>query len=86
MSTDNKKLESLKKKKEQIENQIKLIEAKEKSKQRKEDTRRKILIGSYYLDQAREHSNMDDLQTIMDGYLSRATDRSLFNLEPRKDD
>jgi len=76
------KLDSLKKKKEQIENKIKLIEAKEKTKQRKEDTRRKILVGSYYLEQAKKQGTTDKLYQAMDGYLTRSLDRPLFGLEP----
>ena len=40
------RLENLKKKKEQLSARIQQIEAREKSKQRKQDTRRKILLGS----------------------------------------
>lgn len=82
--TDKKttKLDSLKKKKQQIENQIKLMEAKQKTKLRKEETRKKILVGSYHLDQAREQGTMENINQIMEQYLNRNIDRKLFGLPP----
>lgn len=76
------KIEALKEKKQKIEKRINIIEAKEKSKKRKEDTRRKILIGSYYLDKAKEEGSMQAIHAIMDQYLRRDTDRKLFDLKP----
>lgn len=59
---------------------IQKYEAIEKSKKRKQDTRRKILIGAYYLEKAIESNTMEEINKIMDGYLKRDIDRKLFNL------
>ena len=58
------------------------MEALEKHKSRKQDTRRKILIGSYYIDKAKKENSMDTIIAAMDKFLKRETDRVLFNLSP----
>ena len=50
-----KKLQTLRKKHQQLKAQIHALEAAEKSRERKRDTRRKILIGAYYLEQAKKN-------------------------------
>ncbi len=85
MKTRLNRLDSLKKKKAQLESQIQSIEAVEKSKERKRDTRRKILIGSYFLDKAREEDSLDEIIGEMDTYLMRDSDRVLFDLEPKSE-
>lgn len=77
-------LEKLKAQKEKIEARIQGAEAREKVKTRKQDTRRKILIGAYYLDMAQENNSMDEIKKLMDGYLTRDSDRKLFDLNPKK--
>lgn len=79
-----KKLEFLKKKHGQLKAQIQALEAAEKTRERKRETRRKILVGAYYLNQAREKDQFSALVTLMDGYLTRESDRGLFDLPPRK--
>lgn len=75
-------LERLKKQQEIIQNRITLIENREKTKERKKETRRKILIGSYYLEKSRENNNFSKIQKIMDPFLTRDNDRILFDLSP----
>lgn len=84
ISKKNVKLDSLKKKQEQLKAQIQALEAAEKTRERKQETRRKILMGAYYLDKARAENRFDDIVTLMDGYLNRDSDRVLFDLPPRK--
>ena len=76
------KLESLKKKSEQLKAQIQKIEAAQSAKNRKQDTRRKILIGAYYWEKALKEDGVEDIKKIMDGFLTRNSDRVLFDLEP----
>jgi len=78
------RLEQLKQKKEHLAAQIQKIENSKKSKERKTDTRKKILVGSYYLDKAKKENTYDDIVQIMDEYLTRDSDRKIFNLEPKK--
>ena len=47
---------------------------------RKKDTRRKILIGSYYLEKAIKNNEMEKIKTLMADYLTRNSDRNLFDL------
>ena len=77
-------LYSLKKKRDIINARIRLVQNREQSKERKDNTRRKILIGSYYLDQANKNNSFDDIVKLMDSYLIRDSDRLLFGLDSLK--
>ena len=48
----------------------------------KSDTRRKILLGSYFLEKANEDGSLDSLYQQMEHYLKRNTDGELFQLTP----
>jgi large subunit ribosomal protein L7/L12 len=74
------KLETLKKKKEQLNARIHKLESLHKARERKRDTRRKILIGAYFIDKAAEEGGLDSLFKQLDGYLKRNSDRELFGL------
>ena len=50
-------LDSLKKKRDIINARIRLVQNREQSKERKDTTRRKILIGSYYLEQSNKFNH-----------------------------
>ncbi len=76
-----KKLENLKKKQERLKVRIQTLEAAEKLRERKRDTRRKILIGAYYLDKAIQENKWDGIVKRMDVYLTRNSDRVLFDLK-----
>lgn len=73
------KIAKLKKQRDILNARIQKAEALEKSRERKRDTRRKILVGAYYLDQARKNGTLDELGKIMDDYLTRDSDRKLFD-------
>lgn len=81
MSKDKQRLDNLKKKQAQIKAQIQSIEAAEKARERKRDTRRKILIGAYTLEQAKKAGSEDTLYQTMAAYLTRETDKALFVAE-----
>jgi hypothetical protein len=76
----NDRLTKLKEKREQINTRIQLMENREKHKERKNETRRKILLGSYYLDNAEKNGTFEEIKKIMDKYLTRDSDRLLFDL------
>lgn len=78
------RLEILKKQQEQLKAKIQALEASEFSRERKRETRRKILVGAYYLDKMRTENKFDELVALMDGYLNRDTDRVLFKLPLRE--
>lgn len=77
-------LDNLKKQRDKINARIRLLQNKEQSKERKDNTRRKILVGSYYLDLASKNDSFSDIKSLMDNYLTRDSDRSLFDLMPIK--
>lgn len=74
------KLEKLKMQQEKIKSKIQKVESLEKTREHKKDTRRKILIGSYFLDQALKEGNFDDIKTKLAEFLTRNSDRVLFDL------
>ncbi len=74
------RLEQLKKKREQLNAQIQKVEASTRTKERKQETRRKILVGAYFLNKAEEENSMEDLTQQIDDYLTRNIDRVLFGL------
>lgn len=75
-------LEKLKTQQATLQARIQLLEARHKTSERKKDTRRKILLGSYYLDLAQRQNQMAEVKKIMDCYLKRNSDRQLFDLLP----
>ena len=84
MENKSTRLESLRKQQEQLKAKIQALEAAETSRERKRETRRKILVGAYYVDKMRAENKFDDLVSLMDGYLTRDSDRVLFNLPLRE--
>lgn len=74
-------LEKLKEQRDKLNARIQQKEARLKSSERKIDTRKKILIGSYFLDNAIKENKLDEIKSMMDKYLKRNSDRALFNLE-----
>lgn len=82
MPNSNDRLTKLEERKKQIESQIQQIKARHNQRQRKADTRRKILVGSYYLEQAERENRMEELKRALDKYLTRDLDRALFDLPP----
>lgn len=79
-------LDKLKNQREKINARIQLAESRLKTSDRKKETRKKILIGSYYLDEALKENKLDEIKSIMDKYLKRNSDRSLFELELTEDE
>lgn len=85
-SQANNKIQMLKKRQAQIKGQIQKLESREKARERKRDTRRKILIGSYFLEQARSSGDLNELYKKMTDYLSRESDLALFESQPDTSD
>lgn len=73
-------LERLKIQRDKLAAKIQQAEARTKTSERKKDTRRKILVGSYYLEEATKNKNMADIEKRMDDFLVRDSDRKLFDL------
>jgi len=79
------KLDRLTEKRQQLNAQIQAIKAKENQQKRKEDTKRKVLIGSVVMKML-ETGEMpkERLMQILGTHLTRDADRALFDLEPKK--
>ena len=73
---------------EKIEDQMKKLQqrlasekAKIRNKERKDDTRRKILVGAYFMEKYQD--NMDELKKMIEPFLTRENDRKLFGLSAK---
>jgi len=79
-----KKIEAQLEKLKQLKAQKQAIEAREKTKQkeqeRKDDTRRKILLGSYLIKKMQNEANKEKILSELNEYLTENRDRQLFGL------
>ena len=77
----SKRLDDLLKKREQLNAQIQKERNKQSKQKRKDDTRRKILLGSLMMDLMKK-GELDEKKIMkrLDGFLTRDTDRKLFAL------
>ena len=79
-----KKIEAQLEKLKQLKAQKKAIEARERTKQkeqqRKDDTRRKILLGSYLIKKMQNEANKEKILAELNEYLTENRDRQLFDL------
>lgn len=77
-----KKIEAQLEKLKQLKAQKQAIEAREKTKQkeqeRKDDTRRKILLGSYLIKKMQNEVNKEKILAELNEYLTEDRDRKLF--------
>lgn len=81
----DKKIEAQLEKLKQLKAQKQAIEARERAKQkeqdRKDDTRRKILLGSYLIKKMESNeANKEKILADLNEYLTEERDRKLFNL------
>ena len=58
------------------------VKAQEEKITRAADTRRKILVGSFFLQRAATDEQKEKLRALLDPYLTRTHDRALFSLSP----
>lgn len=75
-------LEKLKEQRDKLNARIHQKEARLKTSMRKIDTRKKILIGSYFIEQAMMDGTFEELKQKMSDFLTRDNDRALFDLSP----
>ena len=91
MSIDvlNEKIAKQQEKLNQLKAQKQAIEAREKKKateqQRKDDTRRKILLGSYLLKKMENEVNKEKILAELNEYLTEDRDKKLFGLQLSSD-
>lgn len=75
-------LTKLLERKQRLEQQISNAKSRLKKVDRAADTRRKILIGAYFLE-VKFKGKEDELTKMIEGFLVRDNDRALFNLPPK---
>ena len=81
------KIDTLTQKRDELNEQIKKIKSRESIKRRKEDTKRKILIGGVVIKMMKEGEMPEDrLNQILDKHLEKDSDRALFDLPEKKKD
>jgi len=83
MNTETSKfsrIEKLKRQKEIIEARLQKAESRHKQRERKEETRRKILLGAYFLEKIRKDGTLEKIRQELDSFLTRNSDRKLFGL------
>jgi len=86
MATNKKDpLEKLLEKKQRLEQQIASAKSRQKKKERVDDTRKKILVGAYFLE-VKYKDKENELIKILDGFLTRDNDRALFGLPPKNNE
>ena len=76
-------LERLKTQRDKLDARIRQTEALDKAQLRKQALQRKVLVGTFILEQAQREGRYTDLVAQLDGYLIRANDRQLFDLPPQ---
>mgnify|MGYP004700285199 CR=1 FL=1 len=70
-----------------INAEIQRVRAREQQQERKNETRRKVLVGAMILAKVNSSEWPEDrLMAAMDAYLERDHDRALFGLPPRQKD
>lgn len=75
------KLEKLRAKESALQARIKALEAKERDEARRQDTRRKILVGAAVLHECEgDEAAQAKLLQLLDRFLSKPQDRQLFGL------
>ena len=78
----NKRLENLLKKREQLNAQIMKIRTKEANQRRKEDTRRKILLGAPLMEMMEKGElEPNKIRKRLSSFLTLDIDRKLFDLD-----
>ncbi len=82
----SKKLEKLLEKREQLNAEIQKARARETAQKRKEDTRRKILLGALVIEMM-DKGELDDgvIMKRLEGFLTRDIDRKLFDFPIKGD-
>ena len=80
-NSGNNRLDTLTAKRDQLNAQIQALRAREQAQKRKDDTRRKVLIGSVFLKMIKAgEMKQEQLDRILDKHLEKERDRALFGL------
>ncbi|WP_113421933.1 mobilization protein [Escherichia coli] len=79
------RLAKLEEQRARINAEIQRVRAREQQQKRKEDTRRKVLVGAWMMGKVQNGEWPEQkLIEAMDSYLERDHDRALFGLQPKQ--
>ncbi|HEU5375741.1 MAG TPA: mobilization protein [Ktedonobacteraceae bacterium] len=82
---ESERVKKLKEQKRVIEERLRKQQNRDRTKERKDDTRRKILAGAWLLDEMNQRNDFKEfVYKKLDSFLSRPADRALFGLSPLK--
>ncbi len=82
--TEEERLAELEAQKLKIEQQMRSITTRQKERSRKDDTRRKVLVGAAVLAEAEKNpAAKQRLMVLLDHNLVRDVDRAVFDLAPK---
>lgn len=82
---NTKRLEALEARRKQLDAQIQALKARDTAQERKDDTRRKVLIGGVVLKMLKTGEMPDGrLNQLLDKHLDAERDRKLFGLGPKQ--
>jgi C4-dicarboxylate-specific signal transduction histidine kinase len=79
------RLQKLLDKKAQIDAQIKAVAARTRTQDRKNDTRRKVIVGAlalHHMEKNPDSGFTKTLMAVLDEYVTRAAERRLLGLKP----
>ena len=74
-------IQKIEEQKRQLEERLVTMRTKKRKQGRYEDTKKKILIGAYFMEKYK--NKMDELVPQLDRFLVRDVDRELFGLAPK---
>lgn len=80
IAAQEKRLADLKAKKKKLDARAR---SRESAQARKDDSRRKLLVGAMILKRAEEAGTLAELTTQLDAFLKRDDERALFGLPPK---
>jgi hypothetical protein len=75
------KINSLEKQQKDITKKILKLKNKKDKKVKQIEDRKKIIVGSYFLKKYEKENKHDELNKLLDEYLTRKKERALFNLD-----
>ena len=85
---ESEQVKKLKEQKKVLEQRLRKAQTRDRKKERKDDTRRKILAGAWLLDEMNQRPDFKEfVYKKLDSFLTRPADRALFELpSERKND
>jgi hypothetical protein len=75
------KIKDLEKQQKEIANKIEELKNKKDKKEKENEDKKKIIIGSYFLNKYTKENKVDELVELLSEYLLKKRERKLFDLK-----